>query len=264
MKRIMRNCSRCVRGVMGGIRHLPQPVIARVHGPRPRPVCQLAAACDLVVAAREATFATPGVKIGLFCTTPMVPLVRAIPAKPALEMLLTGKPISAERAYQLGLVNRVVPAVELDSAVNEYVEAHSHIESDDRATRETSVLRTTFARRSDCLWLGHQRHDGQCHAAGCAGRDQRLPAEAAPRMARRITCASQAHGVAARGGFPLDGFLSICDKAALFRRRFSILRVPRPWGERNGARTRRFRLPRFSRHCLQAVRRCLRWTTPPS
>jgi enoyl-CoA hydratase/carnithine racemase len=75
------------------------------------------------VAAEGATFATPGVKIGLFCTTPMVPLVRAIPPKPALEMLLTGKPISAQRALELGLVNRVVLSAELDAAVQEYVDA---------------------------------------------------------------------------------------------------------------------------------------------
>src|SRR5262249_26532461 len=72
---------------------------------------------DLAIAAQEATFATPGVKIGLFCTTPMVPVVRAIPAKAALEMLLTGEPISARRALELGLVNRVVPAAELDAAI---------------------------------------------------------------------------------------------------------------------------------------------------
>jgi enoyl-CoA hydratase/carnithine racemase len=81
------------------------------------------AACDLAVAAEGAAFATPGVKIGLFCTTPMVPLVRAIPPKAALEMLLTGKPIGARRAYELGLVNRVVPTDGLDAAVGEYVEA---------------------------------------------------------------------------------------------------------------------------------------------
>jgi enoyl-CoA hydratase/carnithine racemase len=85
--------------------------------------CQLVAACDLAVAAESATFATPGVKIGLFCTTPMVPLVRAIPAKPALEMLLTGRPICAERALELGLVNRVVPPDGLDGAVQEFVDA---------------------------------------------------------------------------------------------------------------------------------------------
>jgi enoyl-CoA hydratase/carnithine racemase len=112
-------CSR----VMQRLRRLPQPVIARVQGTATAAGCQLVAACDLAVAAEGAAFATPGVKIGLFCTTPMVPLVRAIPAKPALEMLLTGKPITAQRAYELGLVNRVVPADRLDAAVEEYVQA---------------------------------------------------------------------------------------------------------------------------------------------
>jgi enoyl-CoA hydratase/carnithine racemase len=109
--------------VMGRFRRLPQPVIARVQGLATAAGCQLVAACDLAVAADTASFATPGVKIGLFCSTPMVPLVRAIPAKPAMEMLLTGKPISAERARELGLVNRVVPVGELDGAVQEYVDA---------------------------------------------------------------------------------------------------------------------------------------------
>lgn len=114
--------SRC-SGVMQQLRFLPQPVIARVHGTATAAGCQLVAACDLAAAAETATFATPGVKIGLFCTTPMVPLVRAIPAKPALEMLLTGTPISAARAYELGLVNRVVPPEQLDAAVDEWVAA---------------------------------------------------------------------------------------------------------------------------------------------
>ena len=109
--------------VMFQIRKLPQPVIARVQGMATAAGCQLVAACDLSVASEEATFATPGVKIGLFCTTPMVPLVRAIPPKPALEMLLTGEPISAQRALELGLVNRVVPAPELDAVVQHYVNA---------------------------------------------------------------------------------------------------------------------------------------------
>ena len=106
----------CTR-VMLGLRKLPQPVIARVQGVATAAGCQLVAACDLAVAAEEATFATPGVKIGLFCTTPMVPLVRAIPAKPALEMLFTGAPITARRACELGLVNRVVPAGDLDTTI---------------------------------------------------------------------------------------------------------------------------------------------------
>jgi enoyl-CoA hydratase/carnithine racemase len=108
---------------MLGLRRLPQPVIARVQGLATAAGCQLVAACDLAVAADSAAFATPGVKIGLFCSTPMVPLVRAIPAKPAMEMLLTGKPISAQRACELGLLNRVVPGTELDGAVQEFVDA---------------------------------------------------------------------------------------------------------------------------------------------
>jgi enoyl-CoA hydratase/carnithine racemase len=112
-------CSR----VMLQIRRLPQPVLARVQGVATAAGCQLAATCDLVVAAEGASFATPGVKIGLFCTTPAIPLARAIPAKAAMEMLLTGKPISAQRAFELGLVNRVVPAGDLDAAVEEWANA---------------------------------------------------------------------------------------------------------------------------------------------
>ena len=114
--------ARC-SSVMQKIRKLPQPVIARVHGLATAAGCQLVAACDLAVAATEARFATPGVKIGLFCSTPMVPLVRAVPSKVAMEMLLTGIPISAERALAVGLINRVVPAAELDSAIKEMTDA---------------------------------------------------------------------------------------------------------------------------------------------
>jgi enoyl-CoA hydratase/carnithine racemase len=112
-------CSR----VMLGLRRLPQPVIARVQGVATAAGCQLVAACDLAVAGEEATFATPGVKIGLFCTTPMVPVIRAIPAKPAMEMLLTGAPITARRALELGLVNRVVPNAGLDLEVKSLTDA---------------------------------------------------------------------------------------------------------------------------------------------
>jgi enoyl-CoA hydratase/carnithine racemase len=114
--------ARCSR-VMLKLRSLPQPVIARVQGLATAAGCQLVAACDLAVASAEAKFATPGVKIGLFCSTPMVPLVRNIPAKVAMEMLLTGQPITAQRAYEVGLVNRVVPADQLDAAVAEFTAA---------------------------------------------------------------------------------------------------------------------------------------------
>lgn len=114
--------SRC-SAVMQQLRQLPQPVIARVQGLATAAGCQLVAACDLAVAATDARFATPGVKIGLFCSTPMVPLSRAVPAKVALEMLLTGAPMSADRALAAGLVNRVVPVAELDQAIKEMTDA---------------------------------------------------------------------------------------------------------------------------------------------
>lgn len=112
----------CTR-MMETIHAIPQPVIARVHGPAFAAGCQLVAACDLAVAAEQATFATPGVKIGLFCSTPMVPVSRAIGRKRALELLLTGTPISAATAADWGLVNRVVPDAGLDGALHELVDA---------------------------------------------------------------------------------------------------------------------------------------------
>ncbi|HLN30808.1 MAG TPA: enoyl-CoA hydratase [Gemmataceae bacterium] len=100
--------------VMEAIRKLPQPVIAQVHGIATAAGCQLVASCDLVVASEDAAFATPGVKIGLFCTTPAVALVRAVAPKKAMEMLLTGMPIKAAEAERIGLINRVVPVGRLD------------------------------------------------------------------------------------------------------------------------------------------------------
>jgi enoyl-CoA hydratase/carnithine racemase len=111
----------CVR-MMEAIHRVPQPVIAKVHGVATAAGCQLVAACDLAVAAESARFATPGVKIGLFCSTPMVPVSRAVGRKRAMEMLLTGEPIDAPTACDWGLVNRVVPDGELESAVAELVE----------------------------------------------------------------------------------------------------------------------------------------------
>jgi enoyl-CoA hydratase/carnithine racemase len=99
--------------MMEAIRGLPQPVIAQVQGMATAAGCQLVATCDLAVASQAARFATPGVRIGLFCHTPQVPLSRAVGPKKALEMLLTGRPISAEEAERFGLVNKVVPAERL-------------------------------------------------------------------------------------------------------------------------------------------------------
>jgi enoyl-CoA hydratase/carnithine racemase len=97
---------------------LPTPVIAEVHGVATAAGCQLVATCDLAIAAEEARFATPGVNIGLFCSTPMVALSRAVGRKAAMEMLLTGEFIAAVTARSLGLVNRVVPRAELREAVD--------------------------------------------------------------------------------------------------------------------------------------------------
>lgn len=95
------------------LHQLPQPVIAQVHGVATAAGCQLVAACDLAVAEEGARFATPGVKIGLFCTTPMIPLVRVIGRRRAMDMLLTGRFVSAREALDFGLLNRVVPAEKL-------------------------------------------------------------------------------------------------------------------------------------------------------
>jgi len=108
-------CSRLMLRIV----RLPKPVIARVHGVATAAGCQLVGTCDLAVAADTARFATPGVNIGLFCSTPMVALTRAVGRKPAMEMLLTGELIDAARAREIGLVNRVVPEAELDGAVAE-------------------------------------------------------------------------------------------------------------------------------------------------
>ena len=108
--------ARCSR-MMLTITRLPQPVIAKVHGIATAAGCQLVATCDLAVASESATFATPGVNIGAFCSTPGVALGRAVGRKHAMEMLLTGASINAARAYEIGLVNRVVPPETLDADV---------------------------------------------------------------------------------------------------------------------------------------------------
>lgn len=109
---LFKQCSR----LMLSITRCPKPVIAQVQGMATAAGCQLVATCDLAVAAERARFATPGVNIGLFCSTPMVALTRAVGAKPAMEMLLTGEAVDAAAAQRLGLVNRVVPGPELEAA----------------------------------------------------------------------------------------------------------------------------------------------------
>jgi len=109
--------------LMETLRELEQPVIAKVHGVATAAGCQLVAACDLAIAAEDARFATPGVKIGLFCSTPMVPVVRAVGRKRALQLLLTGESIDARTALEWGLVNGVVARERLEEEVRELVAA---------------------------------------------------------------------------------------------------------------------------------------------
>jgi enoyl-CoA hydratase/carnithine racemase len=163
-RELFSSCSR----MMLRLRALPQPVIARVQGTATAAGCQIVAACDLAVAAEGATFATPGVKIGLFCTTPMVPLVRAVPDKAAMEMLLTGAPIPADRALALGLVNRVVPPDGLDAAIGELTDAilaasPVAVRIGKRAFYELRDLDepAAYARAGDVMTDNALRHDAQ-------------------------------------------------------------------------------------------------------
>jgi enoyl-CoA hydratase/carnithine racemase len=113
-EQMMNACS----AMMQAIVQLPKPVVATVQGVATAAGCQLVASCDLAVASESATFATPGVDIGLFCSTPMVALSRNVPRKHAMEMLLTGEPVSAAAARDMGLINRVVAAgTERDAAI---------------------------------------------------------------------------------------------------------------------------------------------------
>ena len=104
-RHIMSSCSAMMQKIVA----LPQPVIAAVSGVATAAGCQLVATCDLAIASNDARFATPGVDIGLFCSTPMVALTRNVPRKNAMHMLLTGEPVSAEDAVRIGLINRAVP-----------------------------------------------------------------------------------------------------------------------------------------------------------
>jgi enoyl-CoA hydratase/carnithine racemase len=115
-RRLFDDCSR----MMVALTRLPQPVIARVHGIATAAGCQLVSMCDIAVAVDTATFAMPGVNVGVFCSTPAVGVARNVGRKRAMEMLLTGEPIDAPTALAWGLVNRVVPAAELDETVEHF------------------------------------------------------------------------------------------------------------------------------------------------
>ncbi len=116
---LFKKCSR----MMVSITHLPQPVIARVHGIAVAAGCQLVATCDLAIASSEASLGTSGINLGLFCMTPGVALARKVRRKDAFELLFTGDIVSAERACEMGLLNRVVPPAALDAAVAELAQS---------------------------------------------------------------------------------------------------------------------------------------------
>ena len=115
--------------LMQKLQSIPQPVIAEVQGIATAAGCQLVATCDLAIASEEAAFATPGVKIGLFCTTPMVALTRAVGRKRAMQMLLTGELVPARAAAEWGLINQTVPAGELRSTTRSLAEKVAAVSS---------------------------------------------------------------------------------------------------------------------------------------
>ncbi len=130
---------RCTE-LMTRVQSIPQPVIAQVQGIATAAGCQLVATCDLAVASDQAAFATPGVKIGLFCTTPMVALSRAVGRKRALQMLMTGDMVDALTAVEWGLINIAVPASELEAADPQAGSAHCRSQLADRRAGQAGVL----------------------------------------------------------------------------------------------------------------------------
>ncbi len=139
--------------VMLRFQSVPQPVIAKVHGMATAAGCQLVAACDLAVASEECRFATPGVTIGLFCSTPMVPISRAIGRKRALEMLLTGDPIDATTARNWGLVNRVVPIDDLEEETVALAERIARFSGDIVAIGKAAFYKQIDERQADAYAL---------------------------------------------------------------------------------------------------------------
>ncbi|MFA6020281.1 MAG: enoyl-CoA hydratase [Rhodospirillales bacterium] len=146
---------RCSQVMLSVVR-LPQPVIARVHAMATAAGCQLVASCDLAVAVDHARFATPGVNIGLFCSTPMVALSRNVPRKQAMEMLLTGTPVSAQQALSMGLINRVVQEDRLDAAIDELVQS---IKAKSPST--LAIGKEAFYRQIDMDYDGAYAYAGQ-------------------------------------------------------------------------------------------------------
>ena len=167
--------------VMEAIRLLPKPVIAQVQGLATAAGCQLVATCDLAVAAESAAFATPGVQIGLFCTTPGVALARSVATtKKAMEMLLTGTPVPASEALEIGLINRVVPDDELEQNVAGPRHPHCLGKRTDPGDRQACVLSADRAGPSCGVRRGPEGDGRQPAERGRLRGHNSLPAEARP------------------------------------------------------------------------------------
>lgn len=152
--------------MMMSIVHLPKPVIAAVGGAASAAGCQLVASCDLAVASKEARFATPGVDIGLFCSTPMVALSRNVTNKHAMEMLLTGDLIPAQRAYEIGLVNRVV---EIETERHEALELANRIAS--KSAYTLKIGKEAFYRQRELDLESAYRYTAQVMTENMLARD---------------------------------------------------------------------------------------------
>jgi enoyl-CoA hydratase/carnithine racemase len=161
-------CMAACGGVMQAVAGLPQPVVAAVQGIATAAGCQLVATCDLAVAADTAKFCTPGVDIGLFCSTPAVALSRAVARKPAMEMLLLGEMVPAEEARRIGLVNRVVPAGQALDATMDFA----------RRIASRSAVAVRMGKRSFNRQLGLPLPDAY-EAAGAVMVENLLAADAA-------------------------------------------------------------------------------------
>ena len=170
--------------MMMAIHRLPQPVIAQVHGIATAAGCQLVAACDLAIASEDARFATSGVRYGLFCSTPMVEVSRAIGRKRALEMLLTGDMIDAQTAADWGLVNRVVPREQPGRGHTRAGQAHHHGELARARGRQDGLLRADPPRTGRGLRPHDRGHGGQRRGPRRTRGHRRVSGQARAELAR--------------------------------------------------------------------------------
>ena len=173
--------------LMQKLQSIPQPVIAEVQGIATAAGCQLVATCDLAIAAEEAAFATPGVKIGLFCTTPMVALTRAVGRKRALQMLLTGEMVPARTAADWGLINQAVPAGELRARHAKPGGENRGGEFAGGGDRQAGLLHADRSGAAEGLCLRQGSDVDERAGRRRAGRHRRVPREARALLDGEVT-----------------------------------------------------------------------------